>query len=442
MDKEFFGRTHYQFRGENMSIKAISLLGSSSGRNAGDAALLAGIMDTVDDACKEKIEYEIPTINPKFVRTHYHNRVKPVSIMPWNASLKLLGVPTYQSIMRTDMSLVFDAVLFDRSLYNPLFNFLGPLSILLPKAKKRGKKLGFFNVTAGPVYTDKGKQLLRDLSDQMDFITVRDQDSYDILRDIGVTNKRVLVTADAALNVVPCSDERAQTILNAVGLGGEVSQEILGININAYIDTWASADGGSLGKERFLNTYAAALNRFLADTPVPVLFVSTQHHDVEITKELMKRVKCSKPMALLSNRDYNQYEIKGVLKQLGLLFAMRLHAKILASSELTPTIGLAYLPKCVHYYNSLKMPEWIMEFKDFSEESLYELISGGWRERSALRSKLALEIPTLKGKAKIAAELVASIHRGEDLDAIFHELLSPKVSLTEDHKPASSAAVG
>jgi len=404
-----------------MTTKSITLLGSASGRNAGDAALMAGIMDTVDQAYGEKILYEIPTINPNFVRTHYHNNVKPISIMPWNASVKLLGIPTYNSVMRTDMSLVFDAVLFDRSLYNPLFNFLMPLSLLLPKAKKKGNKLGFFNVTAGPVYTDTGKRMLRDLSDQMDFITVRDQDSYDILKDIGVSNPNIAVTADAALNVVPCSDQRAREILDAVGMQGVEGSEILAININAYIDTWASAEGGSLGKERFLNTYAAALNKFLKDYPLPVLFVSTQHHDVAITRELMSRINSTKPKALLANRDYNQYEVKGVLKQVGLLFAMRLHAKILASASLTPTIGLAYLPKCVHYYNSLKMPEWIMEFNNFSEESIFELIKNGWEERGAIRNKLSQEIPALKQKAKIAAELTAYLLQGKNVDHFFKE---------------------
>jgi len=404
-----------------MTTKSISLLGSASGRNAGDAALMAGIMDTVDQAYGEKITYEIPTINPNFVRTHYHNNVKPISIMPWNASAKLLGLPTYNSVMRTDMSLVFDAVLFDRSLYNPLFNFLMPLSLLLPRAKKKGNKLGFFNVTAGPVYTDLGKRMLRDLSDQMDFITVRDQDSYDILKDIGVTNPNMAVTADAALNVIPCSDERAREILNTIGMQGVEGSEILAININAYIDTWASAEGGSLGKEKFLTTYATALNKFLKLHPQPVLFVSTQHHDVAITRELMSRVHSTKPKALLMNREYNQYEVKGVLKQVGLLFAMRLHAKILATAGLTPTLGLAYLPKCVHYYNSLKMPERIMEFKNFSEDSLFALIKNGWEERDLIRKKLSEEIPALKQKAKIAAELTANLLKGNKVDHFFNE---------------------
>lgn len=108
-------------------IESITLLGSSSGRNAGDAALVGTIMDSIDLACGERLLYEIPSIKPDFIYRSYKNRVRAIGMWPWNLSIKMLGVPTYRSIMRTDLSLVFDAVLFDRSLYNPAFNYLSSL---------------------------------------------------------------------------------------------------------------------------------------------------------------------------------------------------------------------------------------------------------------------------------------------------------------------------
>ena len=56
-------------------IRSITLLGSSSGRNAGDAALMSGIMDAVDHACQRRLLFEIPTINTEFVWNNYENRV-------------------------------------------------------------------------------------------------------------------------------------------------------------------------------------------------------------------------------------------------------------------------------------------------------------------------------------------------------------------------------
>ncbi|RIK99934.1 MAG: hypothetical protein DCC75_14225, partial [Proteobacteria bacterium] len=171
------------------NINSITLLGSSSGRNAGDAALISGIMDSIDAALGKRVLYEIPTIKPEFILNNYKNNVKPISMLPWHLSVKMLGLPTYQSIMRTDLTLVFDAILFDRSLYNPLFNYLSTLYVLLPRAKRRGKRLGCYNVSAGPVSTESGRMMLKSVCEVMDFITVRDQASFDLLNSLGVSNR-------------------------------------------------------------------------------------------------------------------------------------------------------------------------------------------------------------------------------------------------------------
>jgi polysaccharide pyruvyl transferase WcaK-like protein len=397
-------------------LKSITLLGSSSGRNAGDAALLSGIMDSVDKSCKARFLYEIPTIKPEFIRNNYNNRVHPISMLPWNASIKMLGFPTYQSIMRTDLSLVFDAILFDRSLYNPLFNFMSTLYLMLPRARKKGKRMAFFNVGAGPVNTAQGKGILRDLAEIMDFVTVRDQDSYEILKDIGVKSDRILLAADAALNVSPAEGERVERIFKELGL--DPKQEILGVNINSYIDTWADPSRTSMGKEKFLAVYAAALNQVSKKLQVPLLFVSSQHQDVSITKELMSRVACPQGAALISNIDYNHHDFKGVLSRISLLFGMRLHAMILASSGLTPVIGLAYQPKCGYYFRTLELDDYIMSFADYAEQNLVELMLRGWEKRPAIKEKLLERIPMLQKEAYKAAELVAAMHREEPLEPL------------------------
>ncbi|GAI06544.1 unnamed protein product, partial [marine sediment metagenome] len=58
----------------------------------------------------------------------------------------MLGLPTFLSVARTDMTIIFDAILFDRALYNPLFNFLSTLYFLIPFAKRKGKKIVYYNV--------------------------------------------------------------------------------------------------------------------------------------------------------------------------------------------------------------------------------------------------------------------------------------------------------
>ena len=394
-------------------IRSITLLGSSSGRNAGDAALVSAIMDSLDKVLGEKLLYEIPTIKPDFVKREYAHNVRALSILPWNLSVKMLGLPTYRSVLRTDLSLIFDAVLFDRALYNPLFNFLSSFYLMLPAAKKRGKRLGCYNCGLGPVTTKTGRKMLRELLENMDFITVRDEGSFRLLEELGVENPNRLLTADAALNAPSSPDDRVQQIIRSAGLNP--GDEILGININSYIDTWAGTGRQSIGKEKFLAIYSESLNRVAEKLQVPLLLIATQHNDISITRELLSRVRSKAPVAMLDNRSLTHVDVKGVMRSLALLFAMRLHAAILASSELTPIAGLAYQPKVAFYFEMLGLKSQCHSFNDFNVQYLTDAILQGWEERKKIGQTLAAEIPLLQHKAYNGALLVAALHRGEDI---------------------------
>ena len=397
-------------------IESITLLGSSSGRNAGDAALISGIMDSIDAACGSRLLYEIPTVRPSYIREHYQNHTRPISMLPWSLSLKMFGLPTYQSIMRSDLTLIFDAILFDRSLYNPLFSYLLTLSVLLPRAKKRGKLMGFYNVGAGPVDSKHGQSILRDLAEMMDFITVRDQQSFDLLRSLGVKNKRMLLTADAALNLRPASSERAREILAKHAV--DPTKPFLAVNINQYLDTWARPKRPSMGKDRFLNVYAEALRKFRERTQAPIVLIGTQYHDVDVSRELSTRIGGA-TVPLISNADYPHYDITRVMEFAGLLFGMRLHSVILATSVLTPVIGLAYQPKVEHYLKLLGLEHCSLSFDNFSTESVLAHIERGWNSRAEIKSQLEKVVPILKTQANIGAELVAALSRVENIDQRF-----------------------
>lgn len=397
-------------------IKSITLLGSSSGRNAGDAALLSSIMDSVDNACQTRLLYEIPSLNPEFIWRTYENRVRPVSILPWNLSAKLFGLTTYQSLMRSDLSLIFDATLFDRSLYNPFFNFLSSFDLLLPFAKRRGKKMGCYTVTVGPCRTPKGKEMLKRVLDQMDFITVRDQDSVDEMIDAKVDNPNYIITNDAALNTIPASPQRVEQVCKEIGL--TFDKEIYSFNVNPYFDSWAGLNRPTLGRERFVQIYADALNEALKDIDANLLFTSTQHLDESLTQEIMAKLKLPHKKAYLSNKVYNHHEIKGVMGRANLLFAMRLHCLILTSSALTPIISLDYLPKVHTYMKSLGLADYSLNFENYDKANLVAHIQKGWENRKAIRSSLEQNIPRMQNEANRAAEIVAAIHRNESIEAL------------------------
>lgn len=404
------------------NINSITILGSSSGRNAGDAALLSGIMDCIDTACGKRMLYEIPTYRPPYIWNNYQNKVRPISMLPWNGTVGMLGIPTFNSIRRSKVTIIYDAMLFDRKLFNPLTNYMSSAWLYLKHLRAKGSVVGFYNVGAGPVTTEWGKKMLKELAELTDFITVREIDSYNLLKDMGIDEDKMLITADNAIPVTATKSEDVRAIFQSIGM--PFGEEILAININSYLNSWAGLGQKTLTAESFIATYAAALNKFLEETPLPVLFVATQHSDVPVTERLMNEVRAPKGQALFSNVKYNHHDVKGVLEYVSMLFGMRLHANILATSALTPAVALVFQQKVKSYYDLLGLPNNVLSFADFSEESLLKQLRYGWSNRQAIRQQLEKVIPVLSQETARSAEIIAAIDRGDDIRATIKRLKS------------------
>jgi polysaccharide pyruvyl transferase WcaK-like protein len=311
-------------------------------------------------------------------------------------------------------------MLFDRKLFNPLTNYMSSAWLYLKHLRAKGSVVGFYNVGAGPVTTAWGKKMLKELAELTDFITVREIDSYNLLKDMGINEDKMLITADNAIPVRPSSKEKVKAIFSSLGM--PFGEDILAININSYLNSWAGLGQQTLTADSFIATYAAALNRFLKDVPVPVLFVATQHSDVPVTQKLLNAVQAPKGKALFSNVAYNHHDVKGVLEHVSMLFGMRLHANILATSALTPAVALVFQQKVKSYFDLLGLPKNVISFADFSEESLLAQLKYGWLNRGSIRERLREVIPVLSRETAKSAEIIAAIDRGEDIRTTIRRL--------------------
>ena len=173
---------------------------------------MASTISNIKDLAPET-RFEVPTLNPSFISQNYPSSyVRPVSILPWNLSIKLLGLPTLMSIRRTDLSLITDAILFDVGLYNPVFNYLFGLATIVAYAKRLGKPIYGLNCGVGPVSTKDGERLVKYICNNTKLTIVRDEYSRNLLQKIGVSNPSIIVGADSALNNQPVETSRINEI--------------------------------------------------------------------------------------------------------------------------------------------------------------------------------------------------------------------------------------
>jgi polysaccharide pyruvyl transferase WcaK-like protein len=386
-------------------MKKVCILGNFSGRNAGDAAILCGLLEDVS-ALYDDLLYLVPTINPGFVSRNFPGyNVKPVSLMPWKLSVKILGLPIVTSTLGADLILVTDAILFDRKLFNPIHNYLLTLSCVLPLARKRRIPVILYNMSLGPVRTPFGRKRLGRILDCADLIIVRDTVSEDLAKSYGGLEGKLHMGADCALNVVPSSEERLQEIIRREGIFSG-SRPWVGFNINSYIDAFVRGTGEGIGREVFLRIMRGVIDTTIETMDVHAILVITQPMDLGIAGELLQGLKNRDRVKLISNREYSHNDIAKVLSRVEIFIGMRTHSLILSTAVGTPVAGIVAYPKNRGYLRSIGMGDQLIEFSDFSEENLWRLVEETWRERQRIRERLVPVIEREKAKARNSAGLL------------------------------------
>lgn len=389
-----------------MKKTKICVIGSYSGRNAGDAAILENLCRDIS-SIYNNVEFLVPTINKRFINFSYSQfPVTAIPMMPWNLSLKIFGLPVFKAVLKSDLVLLTDAILFDHKLWNPVFNFLSTMTMVLPFAKKRGIPVVLYNASIGPIKSNLGKWCLQKVSDCIDLLIVRDKESIDVLERLGTHHKDIVLAADCALNTPLPSSDRISEIKNKEDILND-DHPYLSVNLNDYLDVFVKGSGKSIGRERFAQIIAEVVDRVIEEIGVKIIFVVTQAMDIRIVNEVIAKMKRSARVKVVSNKNYSHNELAAIFAEVDMHVGMRTHSLILATASYTPSISIVYRPKNRGYMKTIEQSSRSIELDEFfNAESLYHLIHKTWQERENVKKNLVPIIEREKKKAKMSAELL------------------------------------
>ena len=385
-------------------MKKICVIGSYSGRNAGDAAILENLLDDISSVNND-IEFLVPTISKNFIdRTYSRFPVKAVPMMPWNLSLKIFGLPIFRAVRKSDLVLLTDAILFDHKLWNPVFNFLSTMCMVLPSAKKRGIPVALYNASIGPIKSDLGKLCLQKVVDCTNMLIVRDTESIDILNRLKIQHSNIKVGADCALNTPLPDLERMKQIKYKENILTD-ARRYISVNLNDYLDVFVKGAGKSIGRERFAGIMAEVSDRIIDEIGAKIIFVVTQAMDIKIVREVIAKMAHSNGFQIITNKDYSHNELAGILAEDDMHIGMRTHSLILATASCTPSICIVYRPKNRGFMKTIEQSSRSIELDgSFSLDALYNLILKTWLERENIKKGLVPIIEREKIKARNSAK--------------------------------------
>ncbi|MDG2168170.1 MAG: polysaccharide pyruvyl transferase family protein [Opitutales bacterium] len=216
-------------------------------------------------------------------------------------------------------------------------------------------------------------------------VGVRGPMSAEYLTDAGIEN--VDVVGDPA--VVFTRDEP----------NSNFEQGVLALNFGrAHERMWGTAEN--------VRDEMAKLATLAKNAGWKVVWLVVFPGDLEITMEAAEVSHTTEHVEIIYH-DYNHF--MDVVGKASVMVGMKLHATILATCALTPSIMLEYRQKCRDYMQSIDHDEYVITTGDFLADPCWERIQEMDRERMTLSRKLEKEMRALKSKLIKSASLAENI---------------------------------
>lgn len=356
-------------------MKRIAISGYYGFQNAGDEAVLEGLVTALRARASEK-DLQITALSIDPARTTLEHSIP--------AAHRYRVSPLLRTLSRSDLLLSGGgSLLQDSTSAHSIFYYLGVVRM----AQMLGKKTMFAAQGIGPLTRKRSRRLTRSVANKLSAITVRDQASADLLREIGVT-KPITVTADPALllepeQLEPATDERCALSLRP----------------------WRNIE--HLLADQLAEAYAGALPN------VPLLFMpmhGEQDSEVQtffavaLREHLDGAVRIAKPCA-----PCNASLLLLIASRARMVIGMRLHALIFAAACGVPSVALSYDPKVAAFMEQSGQADACFDMADADPDSLTDLLSRVWKERVARAAALRERLPQLRASAAKNAEIALEV---------------------------------
>lgn len=277
--------------------------------NSGDDAILKSILESFK-ALDPSLNIKVLSKDPSLTEKEYG--------VPAVDRFKLFDV--IKSIKASDMLISGGgSLLQDKTSSRSIWYYL----LIMKLAKHYKKKVFVYSNGVGPINKKFNRNFTRRVLNKVDYITLRDIDSYNFIKSIGVNNQNVKVLSDPVFNLKEASDESIRE------------------KFDIYKDTVLVSVRSWMNDEKLIDELVKFLN-YLIDQGKNIVFMPMQMpRDTTISEKIAANLKSSK----IIDEKYPVEILMNLMKNADFIVAMRLHAMIYAIHQNLPFIGLSYDPK-------------------------------------------------------------------------------------------------
>ncbi|MDU6115830.1 MAG: polysaccharide pyruvyl transferase CsaB [Paeniclostridium sordellii] len=333
--------------------------------NIGDEAILKSIIMALKEE-DESIEITVLSSNPQNTQENYGVK----SINRWNLKKIYRELKKSDGLISGGGSLLQDVTSSRSILY---------YTFIMGLANKLSKPVVIYAQGVGPINKNANKKLVKYFLNKVQYISLRDEDSLELIKSIGV-NKNIDLVPDPVMG------------LDFKSINKDSNEDYIIVSVRDW-------------KEK--NSYLKSIAKFCNDISKKGINIKLLpmhgNRDNLIAKELASMIEHE--VDILSY-EMNLENKLIYIKEAKLMIAMRLHALIFAGNVGTPMIGISYDPKIDSYLKLVNQPcigsvvEGI-DSKKLTEKTLYIL-----KNHKSIKEDLKIHTTPLKLTAKLTASKV------------------------------------
>lgn len=354
-------------------------------KNSGDESLLYAMLENLKGR-KEDIRLLVLSKDPEATEKEYGVH----SVNRYNFCKVRKALKNSKLLIFGGGSLIQD-VTSDKSLWYYLS--------VIQQAMRQHVPVMFYANGIGPVQKKQNRKRVRNILNKVDIISLRDTNSYDEIKSMGVDLTNVKLTADPALTIEGSNKDTVQALLAEEGV--PTDKKLLGISIR----DWKSC------KPAYWSALAQGVETICEQYGyVPLWIPLKTPDDIAISQEVASKMHIK---SYILTKRYSAKEIVGLVSACELVIAMRLHAIIYAAETGVPAIGLSYDPKVSGFVKYIGV-DTTLGIEDFSKEKLVSMAQEITENREEIKASLEEKIAALKEKAMENVDMAMELIEGSD----------------------------
>lgn len=331
--------------------------------NIGDEAILKSIIMALKEQ-DENIDITVLSSNPSETQKNYNVK----AINRWSIKTIYKELKKSDGLISGGGSLLQDVTSSRSILY---------YTIIMGLANLINKPVFVYAQGVGPINKKINKKIVKYFLNKVEYISLRDEDSFELIKSIGVNTK---------VDIVP--DPVMGLDFKSTDIKSKVNDYII-----ISVREWNN-------KETYLKDIALFCGNIHKEGIEIKLLPMHGKLDEEIAIKLASMINCK--VEILSYKMSIEKKLK-YIRESKLMIGMRLHALIFAGNVGTPMIGISYDPKVDSYLKLVNQPcignvEEGIKVEDLTKEALYIV-----NNYEHVKANLESNTRYLKATAKLTA---------------------------------------